>query len=83
MQNPASTQATNSIVTLNGRTVQARIDPTLPVEEVVKQLCFNLKVKEPPSHFVIRDTMGEQVTDDNLRIKIENHADLKLEPKNA
>jgi len=80
-QNANALKATNNIITTNGRTLQARIDPTLPVEEVIKQLSINLKTEEAPSRFVLRDikAQGELVTDLNLRKKIEEHADLQFE----
>ena len=34
---------TNHVTTLEGVTVRARIDPTLTVDDVVKQLCTSLK----------------------------------------
>ncbi|KAG2011760.1 hypothetical protein CC2G_011842 [Coprinopsis cinerea AmutBmut pab1-1] len=69
---------TNNVLTLDGVTVRARIDPTLTVEDVVKQLCGSLKIAEPPSHFALRDHSGELVTNENLRRKIQNKVDLKF-----
>lgn len=72
-----SLEATNSITTSEGLThVRARIDPTLPVNDVVKQLCASLKIRESPSHFALKDEGGEVVTDDNLKSKIENKCNL-------
>jgi len=68
---------TNSVTTKDGGTVRARIDPTLSVADVVKQLCINLKIKEPSSNFALRDEADELVTNDNLRKKIKAKANLK------
>lgn len=74
---PTALVPTNNVLTLEGTTVRARIDPTLTVDDVVKQLCNNLKITEPPSHFALRDHSGELVTNENLRRKIQNKVDLK------
>lgn len=69
---------TNNVTTKEGVTVRARIDPTLSVEDVVRQLCVNLKVTDPATHFALRDRdTDELVTNDNLRRKIKNKAHLK------
>lgn len=68
---------TNNVTTVEGLTVRTRIDPTLTVDDVVKQLCVNLKIKESPSHFALRDEADELVTNDNLRKKIKNRSNLK------
>lgn len=69
---------TNNVTTKDGVTVRARIDPTLTVEDVVRQLCVNLKVTDPSSHFALRDRdTDELVTNDNLRKKIKNKAHLR------
>jgi engulfment/cell motility protein 1 len=68
---------TNSVTTAEGVTVRARIDPTLTVEDVVKQLCINLKIKGPPSDYTLRDEADELVTNDNLRKKIKTKVNLK------
>ncbi|KAG5637290.1 hypothetical protein H0H81_005085 [Sphagnurus paluster] len=68
---------TNTVTTIEGVTARARIDPTLTVDDVVKQLCINLK-KESPSHFALRDENDELVTNDNLRKKIKGKVNLKL-----
>ena len=67
---------TNHVTTLEGVTVRARIDPTLTVDDVVKQLCSSLK-KEPASNFALRDESGELVTNDNLRRKSRGRFALK------
>lgn len=83
MANPTSGQAkpglvpTNNVTTADGVTVRTRIDPTLTVEDVMKQLCVSLKIKEPPLHFALRDETDELVTNDNLRKKIKSKANLK------
>ncbi|KAJ7760596.1 ELMO/CED-12 family-domain-containing protein [Mycena metata] len=69
---------TNTVTTATGLTVRTRIDPVLTVDDVVKQLCINLKIKEPPSHFALRDETDELVTNDNLRRKIKTKVNLKL-----
>jgi engulfment and cell motility protein 1 len=68
---------TNTVSTGDGQTVRARIDPTLTVDDVVKQLCINLKIKDPPSNFALRDETDELVTNDNLRKKIKAKVNLK------
>ncbi|KAF9479163.1 hypothetical protein BDN70DRAFT_879136 [Pholiota conissans] len=70
-------EATNNIITTQG-TVQARIDPSLTVNDVIMQLCANLQLKEPPTSFALKDANNELVTDRNLKIKIENRTNLKL-----
>ncbi|KAI0316748.1 ELMO/CED-12 family-domain-containing protein [Amylostereum chailletii] len=69
---------TNTVQTKDGGIVKARIDPSLSVSDVVKQLCVNLQMKAPPSDFALRDEMDELVTNDNLRKKIKTKAKLKL-----
>ncbi|KAH9479433.1 Engulfment and cell motility protein 1 [Psilocybe cubensis] len=69
---------TNNVTTGDGMTVRTRIDPTLTVDDVMKQLCINLKIKEPYQNFALRDDMDELVTNDNLRKKIKNKVNLKL-----
>jgi len=72
---------TNHVTTREGTTVRARIDPTLTVEDVVRQLCVNLKVTEPSTNFALRDRDTEELlTNENLRKKIKNKAHLKLVP---
>jgi len=69
---------TNTVTTAAGLTVRTRIDPVLTVDDVVKQLCINLKIKETPSNFALRDETDELVTNDNLRRKIKTKVNLKL-----
>ncbi|KAG6910017.1 hypothetical protein DXG01_013739 [Tephrocybe rancida] len=69
---------TNNVTTIEGLTVRARIDPALTVDDVVKQLCINLKIKESPANFALRDETDELVTNDNLRKKIKGKVNLKL-----
>ncbi|KAG6886236.1 hypothetical protein C0993_010798 [Termitomyces sp. T159_Od127] len=71
---------TNNVTTLEGATVRARIDPALTVDDVVKQLCINLKIKESPANFALRDETDELVTNDNLRKKIRGKVNLKYVP---
>jgi engulfment/cell motility protein 1 len=68
---------TNNVTTKDGVTVRARIDPTLTVDDVVKQLCINLKIKDPPVMFALRDETDDLVTNDNLRKKIKTKVNLK------
>lgn len=69
---------TNNVTVGEGLTYRTRIEPTLTVEDVIKQLCVNLKIKEPPSHLALRDNETEElVTNDNLRRKIKNKVNLK------
>ncbi len=68
---------TNTVTTKEGITVKARIDPTLAVDDVVRQLCINLKIKDPPGMFALRDDTDDLVTNDNLRKKIKAKANLK------
>jgi len=74
---PGALVPTNNVTTGDGLTVRTRIDPTLTVDDVMKQLCLNLKIKEPPAHFALRDETDELVTNDNLRKKIRNKVNLK------
>ncbi|KAF7294500.1 ELMO domain-containing protein [Mycena kentingensis (nom. inval.)] len=69
---------TNTVTTASGLTVRTRIDPVLTVDDVVRQLCLNLKIKEVPSNFALRDETDELVTNDNLRKKIRAKVNLKL-----
>ncbi|KAF8347827.1 ELMO/CED-12 family-domain-containing protein [Amanita rubescens] len=69
---------TNTVSTSDGITVRARIDPTLTVDDVIRQLCVNLKIKEPSSHFALRDDLDDLVTNENLRKKIRAKVHLRL-----
>ncbi|PCH36212.1 hypothetical protein WOLCODRAFT_140255 [Wolfiporia cocos MD-104 SS10] len=69
---------TNNVTTKDGLIVRTRIEPTLPVDDVVRQLCISLKLKDPPVMFALRDENDELVTNDNLRKKIKDKAHLKL-----
>ncbi|KAF8906223.1 ELMO/CED-12 family-domain-containing protein [Gymnopilus junonius] len=70
---------TNNVTVAEGLTYRTRIEPTLTVDDVIKQLCVNLKIKEPPSHLALRDNdTDELVTNDNLRRKIKYKVNLKL-----
>jgi engulfment and cell motility protein 1 len=68
---------TNSVATKDG-VVKVRIDPTLMVADVVKQLVMNLQIKQPPSDFALRDEDEELVTNENLRKMIKSKAKLKF-----
>ncbi|KAF8311367.1 hypothetical protein DL93DRAFT_2149672 [Clavulina sp. PMI_390] len=80
--NPARSRGgvvpTNSVTTLEGKKVKARIDPTLPVSEVVHQLCINLEVQQSHVLFALRDEQDQLVTDENLRKHIQDRTPLKL-----
>lgn len=71
---------TNNVSTGEGVTVRARIDPTLTVDDVVKQLCVNLKIKGVSTDYALRDETDELVTNDNLRKKIKTKVNLKCAP---
>lgn len=77
---PGVLVATNTVTTKDGTTVRARIDPSLAVDDVIRQLCVNLKIQEPPVMFALRDDVDELVTDDNLRRKIKDRVGLKSVP---
>ena len=68
---------TNTVTTKDGVTVLARIDPTLTVDDVVRQLCINLKITDPPGRHALRDEADELVTNDNLRKMIRMKRELK------
>jgi hypothetical protein len=68
---------TNSVTTKDGGIVKVRIDPTLMVADVVKQLVANLQIKQPPSNFALRGDDDELVTNENLRKMIRSKAKLK------
>ena len=68
---------TNHVTTKDGVTVRARIDPTLAVEDVIRQLCLNLKLKDPPAMFSLRDEDDTLVTTENLNKMIKSRANLK------
>jgi len=68
---------TNHVTTKDGVTVRARIDPTLAVEDVIRQLCLNLKLKDPPAMFSLRDEDDTLVTTENLNKMIKSRVNLK------
>jgi engulfment and cell motility protein 1 len=67
---------TNSVATKDG-VVKVRIDPTLMVADVVKQLVANLHIRQSHSDFALRDEDDELVTNENLRDMIRSKAKLK------
>jgi engulfment and cell motility protein 1 len=73
---PRTLIPTNSVTTKDG-VVKVRIDPTLTVADVVKQLVANLQIRQPPSDFALRDEDDELVTNENLRKMIRSKAKLK------
>ena len=46
---------TNNVTIKDGVTVRTRIEPTLPVDDVIRQLCVNLQIQERPTMFALRD----------------------------
>ncbi len=68
---------TNNVTTKEGITVRTRIEPSLAVEDVIRQLCISLKLKDPPAMYALRDEGDELVTNDNLRKKIKAKMNLK------
>ena len=79
----ASPQIANRInlVTYGQSTIKALIDPSLPVQDVIRQLCANahLGVQEPPALFALRDDDNDELIDDtNMAKKIEAGANFKL-----
>lgn len=68
---------TNNVTTKEGITVRTRIEPSLAVEDVIRQLCISLKLKDPPAVYALRDENDELLTNDNLRKKIKSKANLK------
>ncbi|EJF64399.1 hypothetical protein DICSQDRAFT_54246 [Dichomitus squalens LYAD-421 SS1] len=69
---------TNNVTTKEGITVRTRIEPSLAVEDVIRQLCISLKLKDPPAMYALRDENDELVTNDNMRKKIKGKVNLKL-----
>ncbi|KAN0062511.1 hypothetical protein ACQY0O_005042 [Thecaphora frezii] len=70
-----------NLVTYKQATIKALIDPSLPVQDVIRQLCANahLGVQEPPALFALRDDETEDLIDDsNMARKIEAGANFKL-----
>ena len=68
---------TNNVTIKDGVTVRTRIEPTLPVDDVIRQLCVSLQIQERPTMFALRDENGELVTNENLRKKIKGKVNLK------
>ncbi|KAF5316171.1 hypothetical protein D9619_006473 [Psilocybe cf. subviscida] len=76
---PTNLVPTNNVTTAEGITVRTRIEGTLTVDDVVRQLCISLQIKDPPANFALRDEVNEElVTNENLRQKIKNKSNLKL-----
>ncbi|KAI0765665.1 ELMO/CED-12 family-domain-containing protein [Trametes elegans] len=69
---------TNNVTTKEGLTVRTRIEPSLSVDDVIRQLCISLKLKDPPAMYALRDESDELVTNDNLKKKIKGKVNLKL-----
>ncbi|EJD43836.1 hypothetical protein AURDEDRAFT_104563 [Auricularia subglabra TFB-10046 SS5] len=69
---------TNTIVTKDGQQIRAKIDATLSVSHVIRTLCINLNIPEPPKLYALRDENDVLVTNDNLRKMIKTKAKLKL-----
>ncbi|KAI0676076.1 ELMO/CED-12 family-domain-containing protein [Trametes maxima] len=77
-QTKAGLVPTNNVTTKEGLTVRTRIEPSLSVDDVIRQLCISLKLKDPPAVYALRDESDELVTNDNLRKKIKGKVNLKL-----
>ncbi|GAA5841843.1 hypothetical protein JCM9279_003127 [Rhodotorula babjevae] len=63
------------------RSVKARIDPEVPLDEVLRQLCAapQLAVTEPPALFALRERdTGILVTQDNMRALLEKASTFQL-----
>ncbi|EIW58176.1 uncharacterized protein TRAVEDRAFT_167623 [Trametes versicolor FP-101664 SS1] len=69
---------TNNVTTKEGLTVRTRIEPSLSVDDVIRQLCISLKLKDTHAVYALRDENDELVTNDNLRKKIKGKVNLKL-----
>ena len=80
LRSPHSANRIN-LVTYGQSTIKALIDPSLPVQDVIRQLCANahLGVQEPPALFALRDDDNDELIDDaNMAKKIEAGANFKL-----
>ncbi|PWY97012.1 hypothetical protein BCV70DRAFT_203236 [Testicularia cyperi] len=87
VSNPSQASASSmpanriNLVTYRQSTIKALIDPSLPVQDVIRQLCANahLGVQEPPALFALRDDDNDELIDDsNMARKIEAGANFKL-----
>ncbi|EGG08221.1 uncharacterized protein MELLADRAFT_85011 [Melampsora larici-populina 98AG31] len=71
-------------LTSQPRSVKARIDRNVPLDEVVRQLCTSaqLAINEPAHHFSLRDASNnELITNENVHRKVSNGCmTLKLVP---
>lgn len=47
------------------------------MEDVVRQLCISVKIKDPPGMYALRDENDELVTNENLKKKIKGKVNLK------
>lgn len=54
-----------------------RIEETLAVDDVVRQLCISVKIKDPPAMYALRDEHDELVTNENLRKKVKAKVPLR------
>lgn len=79
MQPKSGLVPTNNVTIKDGMTVRTRIEPTLPVDDVIRQLCVSLQIQERPTMFALRDESGELVTNENLRKKIKGKVNLKYD----
>ncbi|KAE8212868.1 hypothetical protein CF327_g3519 [Tilletia walkeri] len=74
-------ESTINLVTYRNATIKAIIDPSIQVQDVIRQLCANahLGVQEPPALFALRDEETDELIDDaNLARKIGAGASFKL-----
>ncbi|KAK0555177.1 hypothetical protein OC846_001057 [Tilletia horrida] len=73
--------STINLVTYRNSTIKAIIDPTIQVQDVIRQLCANahLGCAEPPALFALRDEETDELIDDsNLARKISAGTSFKL-----
>ncbi|KAI0684284.1 ELMO/CED-12 family-domain-containing protein [Cytidiella melzeri] len=76
---PKQRPVPSNLVTLqDGTTVRVRIEETLAVDDVVRQLCISVKIKDPSAMYALRDENDELVTNENLRKKVKSKVPLKL-----
>lgn len=89
---PSSSSTANNVPTLptvvvshvnptgSTRTVKARIDSNVPLDEIIRQLCSSpqLAVQGDPAMFALRDQKSnELVTDENVRTLSTSSSTLK------
>ncbi len=60
------------------RIIKCRIDPYLPVSDVVQQLAQSFKANDAPAVLALRDENDVLVSDENLALAVEGKVRLKL-----